>query len=63
MAMQAIPATTQLAVAPIEPWPPPPMSWKLVSSGAIVRPCATHQAEPRQTRRPPSVTMNEGTSR
>ena len=55
--------TTQLQVAPIEPAGPPPISWKVASSGATVWPLVTHQAAPRQTSRPPSVTMKAGTSR
>ena len=38
--MAAMPsaATSQLSVSPSDPRGPPPSSWKVVSSGAIVRP-------------------------
>ena len=39
------------------------MRAKVESIGASVLPLATHQAAPRQMRRPPSVTMNAGTPR
>ena len=39
------------------------MSLKVESSGATVCPLVTHQAAPRQTKRPPSVTMKAGTPR
>ena len=57
----AMPATAQLSVAPSEPLGPPPRSWKMPSMGAIVWPCENWNARPRQTSRPPSVTMNDGT--
>ena len=48
--------------APIRvPTVPPPSIWKVVSSGAMVWPCAYRKSRPRQTRRPPRVTMKEGT--
>ena len=50
MAAQATTPTTQLQSAPIEPAGPPPISWKVGSIGATVRPMVTHQAAPRQTR-------------
>ena len=40
---------------------PPPRSWNVVSSGAMVWPSASWKAKPRQTSRPPRVTMNDGT--
>ena len=63
MAMQARTPTIQLAVAPIEPSVPPPIRRKVASMGATVRPLVTNQAAPRQTSRPPSVTMKDGTLR
>lgn len=62
-AAQARTPTIQLAVAPIEPRGPPPMSWKVASSGATVRPLVISHAMPRQISKPPSVTMKAGTSR
>ena len=50
----------QLTVSPTEPLGPPPRSWKVVSSGAMVWPAASWKVTLRQTSRPPSVTMNEG---
>ncbi len=58
-----IAATIQLAVAPIEPCGPPPISAKRSSSGAMVWPAVTHQAAPRQNNWPPSVTMKAGMPR
>ena len=54
------PPTIQLSVSPSDPRGPPPSSWKVVSSGAIVRPRASWNAAPRQISRPPRVTMNDG---
>ena len=51
------------AVAPIEPPGPPPISLNVASIGATVWPLVTHQAAPRHTRRPPSVTMKDGIAR
>ena len=42
------PAIAQLAVAPIEPCGPPPISANRSSSGAIVWPVVTSHAAPRQ---------------
>ncbi len=53
--------TSQLSPSPMEPFGPPPRSWKILSSGAMVWPCAYRKMRPRQTSRPPSVTMNDGT--
>ena len=61
--MQAITPTAQLQAAPIAPSGPPPMSRNRASSGATVCPLVTHQAAPRQTKSPPSVTMNDGMPR
>ncbi len=61
MPRQATTAMIQVQVPPMVPLEPPPRSWKLVSIGAIVRPEAIHQATPRQTSSPPSVTMKAGT--
>ena len=55
--------TTQLHAAPIEPSGPPPISLNVPSSGATVWPLVTHQAAPRHTSKPPSVTMKEGMPR
>ena len=63
MPAQQIAAMTQLAVAPIEPCGPPPISAKRSSSGAMVSPVVTHHAAPRQNNRPPSVTMKDGMPR
>ena len=58
---QATPPTIQLPVSPSDPLEPPPRSWKLGSMGAMVRPLAVSQANPRHTSKPPRVTMKEGT--
>ena len=63
MPPQAIAAMTQVAVAPSAPSTPPPKALKRVSMGAMVWPVVTHQAAPRQTSRPPRVTMKEGMPR
>ena len=63
MPAQQIAAKAQLAVAPIEPCGPPPMSAKRSSSGAIVCPVVTHHAAPRQNNCPPRVTMKAGMPR
>ena len=63
MQRQATMPITQLHVEPIEPSAPPPISLKLSSVSGIVLPEAIHQAAPRQTSRPPSVTMKAGTPR
>ena len=63
MPTQASTPSVQLAIAPIEPRGPPPISAKRSSSGAMVAPDVTHQAAPRQNNWPPSVTMNEGMPR
>ena len=47
-------------VSPSDPKGPPPSSWKVLSSGAIVRPSARRKAAPRQISMPPSVTTKEG---
>ena len=60
MPAQQIAAMTQLAVAPIEPCGPPPISAKRSSSGAMVWPVVTHHAAPRQNNCPPRVTMKDG---
>ena len=60
MPTQTSAASAQLAVAPIEPCGPPPISAKRASSGAIVWPVVTSHAAPRQNSWPPSVTMNAG---
>jgi hypothetical protein len=62
-AAQAMRPTTQLHVAPIAPSGPPPSRRKVVSIGATVRPLVIHQAAPRHTSSPPSVTMKAGTPR
>ena len=61
MATHAPSATIQLQKAPMEPYGPPPMSLNVGSIGATVWPEVTHQAAPRHTSSPPSVTMNAGT--
>ena len=38
-------------------------SWKVVSTGEIVRPFAIKKAAPRHAIRPPSVTMKDGMAR
>src|SRR5712691_464923 len=43
------------------PTVPPPSIWNVVSSGAMVWPCAYRKIRPRQMRSPPRVTMNDGT--
>src|SRR3989475_3696818 len=43
------------------PTVPPPSIWNVVSSGAIVWPCAYRKMRPRHMRSPPRVTMNDGT--
>ena len=48
---------------PSDPNDPPPIREKVSSSGAIVLPPATRNAAPRQTSRPPSVTMKDGMPR
>ena len=53
-------ARIQVAFAPSAPSTPPPNALKRVSIGATVWPAVTHHAAPRQTSRPPSVTMKEG---
>ena len=53
-------ARIQLPRAPSVPSAPPPSSAKVGSSGATVWPVVIHQAAPRQTRRPPRVTMKAG---
>ena len=60
MKTMTMPATTQLSVAPSDPFGPPPRSWNVGSSGAIVRPLASANAAPRQMSRPPRVTTNDG---
>src|SRR6056297_1492821 len=55
-------ASAQLAVTPIVPDAPPNMM-KLGSSGEIVVPLDTHQAPPRQIKRPPKVTIKDGITR
>ena len=50
MPRQAMAATIQVQNAPIDPVGPPPMSWKVGSMGATVRPMVTHHAAPRQIR-------------
>ena len=62
IAAQATSPTIQLQVAadPSRYGMPPPISLKFLSIGATVSPRITHQAAPRQTIRPPSVTMKDG---
>ena len=52
---------TQLQKAPMVPLRPPPISWKVSSSGATVAPWLIWKAALRKKRRPPSVTTKEGT--
>ena len=62
MAAQATAPITQLASSPADPTPgAPPMIWNVLSIGAMVWPWSNRKMRPRQTRNPPSVTMNAGT--
>ena len=46
---------------PASPWARRRGAGRWCRAGAIVWPCATWKAKPRQTRSPPRVTMNDGT--
>ena len=61
MATQATMPKIQLGHSPAEPVGPPPSRKKFLSMGAMVWPFAYQKMRPRQTRNPPSVTMNAGT--
>ena len=63
MPAQATMASNQLRQSPSAPVAPPPSRWNVSLSGASVCPCLppVRKMAPRQTRKPPSVTMNEGT--
>ena len=63
MPAQASSASSQLRHSPSEPFAPPPRSWNVEWSGASVWPCLPpmRKMRPRQTRKPPSVTMKAGT--
>ncbi len=50
-------------MSPAEPVGPPPSSLNVVSMGAMVWPDCISKIRPRQTSRPPSVTMKAGTFR
>ena len=51
----------QVMSPPIEPWAPPPMSWKVGSRPVTAAPFDWYHTRPRIESRPPSVTMKEGT--
>ena len=53
----------QLTFAPTAPYGPPPRRAKVGSTGEIVRPPPDKKAIPRQTIKPPSVTIKAGISR
>ena len=59
--MQPTMPSTQVRVPPIEPWAPPPMSWKVGSRPDTAAPLERYQTTPRIDSSPPRVTMNEGT--
>ena len=62
-AMAAMMPTIQLPVAPTAPFGPPPSSLNVLSRGEIVSPRVIRNATPRQTSKPPSVTIKAGIDR